>query len=183
VDAILDDPNCDLLDLVRDECHDLLDQISKMTVWIEAKTKRVKVLAAETDVARRLQTMPGIGPIIALAVEAFAPDMACFKRGRDFAAWLGSCTPTAFLRWQGAVGPRLQGRASRYPQIVDHRCDVPVELVGRKSIAEGSWLARLLDRKPKMLVAIALANKMARTIWAMLTKDEDCRDPAQAAVA
>tara|TARA_R110000787_G_scaffold286397_1_gene404634 strand:- start:22943 stop:23188 length:246 start_codon:yes stop_codon:yes gene_type:complete len=55
--------------------------------------------------------------------------------------------------------------------------------LGRKSIPEGSWLARLLERKPKMLVAIALANKMARMIWALLTKDEDYRDPAKAVVA
>ena len=49
----------------------------------------------------------------------------------------------------------------------------------RKAIQEGSWLARLLHRKPPMLVAIALANKMARAIWAMMTKDEDYRDPAR----
>ena len=55
--------------------------------------------------------------------------------------------------------------------------------MGRKTIAEGSWLARMLDRKPRMLVAIALANKMARGIWAMLTKNEDYRDPVPAVAA
>jgi transposase len=54
---------------------------------------------------------------------------------------------------------------------------------GRRSIPEGSWLDRMMARKPRMLVAIALANKMARAIWAMLTKKEDYRDPARAAVA
>ena len=53
--------------------------------------------------------------------------------------------------------------------------------LGRRTIPEGSWLAKMLARKPKMLVAIALANKMARQIWAMLTKNEDYRDPALAA--
>ena len=48
---------------------------------------------------------------------------------------------------------------------------------------EGSWLSRMLARKPKMLVAIALANKMARQIWAMLTKNEDYKDPALAVAA
>ena len=55
--------------------------------------------------------------------------------------------------------------------------------LGRKSILEGSWLAQMLAKKPRMLVAIALANKMARTIWAMLTKGEDYRDPARAVAA
>lgn len=53
--------------------------------------------------------------------------------------------------------------------------------MGQRSILPGSWLARMLARKPKGLVAIALANKMARQIWAMLTKSEDYRDPVQAA--
>jgi transposase len=53
--------------------------------------------------------------------------------------------------------------------------------LGRRKIPEGSWLARLLARKPRMLVAIALANKMARQIWAMLTKKQDYREPAAAA--
>ena len=55
--------------------------------------------------------------------------------------------------------------------------------IGRRSIPEGSWLARMMARKPRMLVAIALANKMARTIWALITREEDYRVPAQAAVA
>ncbi len=66
----------------------MLAQIAEKTERIEAKTKALKALAAATNTARRLQTMPGVGPLTALAVEAFAPDMAHFKSGRDFAAWL-----------------------------------------------------------------------------------------------
>ena len=53
----------------------------------------------------------------------------------------------------------------------------------RRTIPEGSWLARISARKPRMLVVIALANKMARGVWAMLTKKEEYRDPARAAAA
>lgn len=52
--------------------------------------------------------------------------------------------------------------------------------LGRKSIGEGSWLDRLARRNPRMLVAVALANKMARTIWAMVTRQESYRDPVRA---
>jgi transposase len=55
--------------------------------------------------------------------------------------------------------------------------------LGQRTIPEGSWLSRMLARKPRMLVAIALANKMARQIWAMLTKSEDYKDPALAGAA
>ncbi len=183
VEALLDDPNSGLPDLVCDESRDLLDQISEMTERIEAKTRRVKALATETDTARRLQTMPGVGPLIALAVEAFAPDMTCFKRGRDFAAWLGLVP-----RQHSSGGKERLGRISKAGQADIRRLLIigamsRLNWLGRKSISEGSWLARMLARKPKMLVAIALANKMARAIWAMLTKNEEYRDPAHAAAA
>lgn len=55
--------------------------------------------------------------------------------------------------------------------------------LGRRTLAQGNWLSRMLARKPTMLVAIALANKMARQIWAMLTKNEDYKDPALAVAA
>jgi transposase len=89
MEALVDDPGSDLPSLIIEECQDLLAQIAEKTERIDAKTKSMKALAAETDTARRLQTMPGLGPLTALAVEAFAPDMAQFKCGRDFAAWLG----------------------------------------------------------------------------------------------
>ena len=56
-----------------------------------------------------------------------------------------------------------------------------VRWAARKGAPDGSWLARMLARKPKMLVAVALANRMARTAWALLRKCEDYRDPAMAA--
>src|SRR5690554_1847980 len=89
IEEILDAPNSDLPDLMREECHDLLEQIAEQTVRINARTAKIRVLAAEADTARRLQTIPGVGPLTALAVEAFAPPMESFSCGRDFAAWLG----------------------------------------------------------------------------------------------
>ena len=56
-----------------------------------------------------------------------------------------------------------------------------IQAAKRSAPPEGAWLARMLARKPRMLVAIALANKMARGVWAMMTKQEDYRDPATAA--
>ena len=117
----------------------------------------------------------------ALAVEAFAPPMKSFRCGRDFAAWLG-LVPRQF----SSGGKERLGRISKAGQSDIRRLLIigamsRLNWLGRRSIPEGSWLARLAARKPRMLVAIALANKMARTIWAMLTKNNDYRVPAQAA--
>ena len=180
---IFDAPSSDLPDLMREECQDLLEQIAKKTVRINDRTAKMKVLAAETDTARRLQTIPGVGPLTALAVEAFAPPMENFGCGRDFAAWLG-LIPRQF----SSGGKDRLGRTSKAGQADIRRLLIigamsRLNWLGRKSVPGGSWLASMLARKPRMLVAIALANKMARTIWAMLTRHEDYRVPAQVAVA
>src|ERR1700758_3985581 len=112
--------------------------------------------------------MPGMGPITAAAIEAFAPPMATFKRGRDFAAWLG------LVPRQHTTGgkPRL-GRTSKMGQRDIRRLLIIgamtiVRWAVRKGAARGSWLARML------------ANKMARSVWAMLSKGEDYRGSALA---
>jgi transposase len=183
IKGILDEPNSDLPELMREECSDLMKQIAEETVRIDARTAKIKALAADADTARRLQTIPGVGPLTALAVEAFAPAMESFRCGRDFAAWLG-LVPRQF----SSGGKERLGRVSKAGQSDIRRLLIigamsRLNWLGRKSIPEGSWLARITARKPRMLVAIALANKMARTIWALLTKNEDYRDSAQVAAA
>jgi transposase len=117
IEAILDEPHSDLPVLVREECRDLLAQIAEKTARIDARTDRIKALAAETGTARRLQTMPGIGPITALAVEAFAPEMAQFRRGRDFAAWLGLVP-----RQRSSGGKERLGRVSKEGRPISGGC-------------------------------------------------------------
>jgi len=181
IEALVDDSSCDLPAVIIAECQDLLGQIAEKTERIQTKTKALKALAAETDMARRLQTMPGVGPLTALAVEAFAPDMAQFRSSRDFAAWLGLVP-----RQHSSGGKARLGRISKAGQADIWRLLIigaMTRIMGhaRHSVPAESWIARMLARKPKMLVGIALANKMARQIWAMLSKNEDYRDPALAA--
>lgn len=183
IEAILDDKEIDLPELVQEECRDLLAQIAEKTARIEERTKKLAELACQSGTARRLQTMPGVGPMIAVAVEAFAPVMHTFRRGRDFAAWLG-LVPRQF----SSGGKERLGRISKAGQADIRRLLIigamaRVNWASRRPPLPGSWLSRMLARKPRMLVAIALANKMARKIWAMLTKMEDYRDPAMAEAA
>lgn len=183
IEEIIVEPDSDLPELVREECRDLIDQIMDKTARIETKTAQLREMAAQTDEARRLQTMPGVGPLTAMAVEAFAPDMASFKCGRDFAAWLGLVP-----RQHSSGGKERLGHVSKQGQSDIRRLLIigamsRLNWLGRKSIPKGSWLARMLAKKPRMLVAIALANKMARAIWAMLTRNEDYRNPDPAMAA
>jgi transposase len=165
------------------ECQDLLEQIEVMTVRIATGDRRIKTMAGQADTARRLQTVPGVGPLTALAVEAFAPPMETFKSGRDFAAW-----PGLVPKQHSSGGKERLGRVSKagqrdIRQLIIMGAMSRLNWMGRKAISETSWLAAMLARKPRMLVAIALANKMARIIWAMMIGQEDYRTPATATAA
>ena len=107
--------------------------------------------------------------------------MDSFHRGRDFAAWLGLVP-----RQKSTGGKQRLGKVSKMGQRDIRRLLIigamaVVSWAARNGASEGSWLARMMARKPRMVVAIALANKMARSVWAMLVKQENYRDPMAAA--
>ncbi len=86
IEAIVEEPISDLPTPVREEFGDIIEQISEKTARIDTMTKKAVKLVTQTDTARRLQTMPGVSPLAALAIEAFAPEMESFGYGRDFSA-------------------------------------------------------------------------------------------------
>ena len=177
MDDLVHEPDNDLHPLIQEECLELLDQIAEQTIRIHAKNEQIKKMGRSTEKSRCLQTMSGVGPITAVAIEAFAPDMSEFKCGRDFAAWLGLVP-----RQHSTGGKTRLGRTSKAGQKDIRRLLIMGAMSrlnrnARRSLSNQSWLSKMLERKPVMLVAIALANKMARQIWAMLTKNETYRDP------
>ena len=152
-----------------------LEQIARLTKVIERLAGELEA-ASKTDAElRRLCTVPGIGPVTAGAVAAFAPDMSTFESGRNFAAWLG------LVPQQRSTGGKAKlGAVSKMGQTDIRRLLIVgamsvIRWVVRKGGSPNRWLAALVARKPKMVAAVALANKMARMIWAMTTKQEDYR--------
>ena len=177
----LDGAETSMPQVVRDVGRIYLEQIEQLNSKVADLEKTLRREAQCSEETRRLQTMPGIGPITAMAVEAFAPPMKTFRRGRDFAAWLG------LVPVQHSTGGKQRlGRTSKMGQRDIRRLLIigamaVIQWASRRGARPGSWLGRMMDRKPLMLVAMALANKMARSIWAMLTKKEDYQDPGLAA--
>ena len=169
-------------DGARHRANVYLDQIARLHREDRAISTRSSARSPRQDeTTARLQTMPGVGPITAMAVETFAPPMESFRRGRDFAAWLGLVP-----RQKSTGGKQRLGKTSKMGQRDIRRLLIigamaVVRWAARNGAPEGSWLARMLARKPRMVVAIALANKMARSVWAMLVKQENYRDPVAAA--
>jgi len=158
------------------------DRIHRLSLDIATLTEKIKAHCASSQTARRLQTMPGIGPIAAMVIEAFAPDMQTFAKGRDFAAWLG-----LIPRQRSSGGKTRLGQTTKMGQKDIRRALIIgamscIASITRRRTQCHPWLQDKLDRKPKMIAAIALANKMARQIWAMITKEEVYKTPQVTAV-
>ena len=173
----IDDPDTELPPLVIELARLHLDQLQTCSERIAMIERRLRDEARGDPETVRLQTAPGIGPVSAMAIKAFAPPMEGFRRGRDFAAWLG------LVPVQRSTGGRqILGRTSKMGQRDIRRLLIigamtRVRWAVKNGAPAGSWLARMLDCKPRMLVAIALANKTARAIWAMMTRQEDFANP------
>lgn len=86
IQDVLADPESDLNPLIRDECRDSAEQIAETTDRINDKTRKISAVSTKSDLTRQLQSMPGLGPMTALAIEAFAPAMETFAKRHDFAA-------------------------------------------------------------------------------------------------
>ena len=160
----------DLPEMASVLCNGLLDQVVYLSEQIAVLGKELRARARQDEVAARLMTIPGVGPICATALEALAPAAGTFSKGRDFAAWIG-LTP----KQNSSGGKDRLGKVSKMGQRDLRRLLVlgataVVRWARRYGAPAGSWLARMLSKKPPKLIAVALANKLARTAWALMAR-------------
>ena len=147
----------------------LVDTFTALEAQIAVLDAEINQRSKSDPTARRLMTIPGVGPIASTAITALVPAAEGFPAGRDFAAWLG-LSPL-----QKSTGKQKLGAVSKCGERTIRRlliigASAVVQQASRRGAPKGSWLAQMLARKPKMLVTVALANKMARIIWALLVK-------------
>jgi len=168
-------------ELARPVLQMLVDTLRRLDKQVADLDREVSQRATENETARRLMTIPGVGPVTAVALAALAPPAETFKCGRDFAAWVG-LTPlqhsTGGKQKLGATS-KMGERTLRRLLIIG--ASAVVRWAARNGAPAGSWIARMVARKPPMLVRVALANKMARIAWALMARGEVYRAPAVAA--
>jgi transposase len=160
----------------------LTAQLAALDDRIAHVEARIEALHRTNPISRLIATIPGVGPITATAIAASVPDPSIFRSGRDFAAWLG-LTP----RQNSSGGKeRLGGITKRGDTYIRHLLFVGARNVIRypkaRAAAGASWIDALVARRSKTVAAVALANKMARIAWAMMTTGEVYRS-AQGATA
>jgi len=136
-------------------------EVAKLDKEIAARAK------SDAD-ARRLMTIPGVGPITATALLSIAPPAAAFENGRHFAAWLGLAPRQHSSGGKDKLGRITKAGDKTLRRLLIIGASAVLRHAAIKPPPAGSWLARMMAGKPRMLVAVALANKMARIIWALL---------------
>jgi transposase len=150
-------------------------EIGKLDVEIEARARK-------NEVARRLMTVPGIGPLIATALAVLAPPPETFRKARDFAAWLGLTPRQHSTGGKQRLGATTKmGERSLRRLLIIGANSVIIKRHVHAAARPGTWLGGMLTRKPPMLVRVALANKMARIVWALMARGGVYKSPATAA--
>jgi transposase len=165
----------------RTALRTLAGVLHQLEEQIEALDREISRRVKEDETAQRLMTIPGIGRIAATAMVAIAPDAKSFAKGRDFAAWLG-LTP----RQHSTGGKQRLGRTSKMGERSLRR----LLIIGASAVLRwaalrkdqaGAWLKRIMAAKPPLVARVALANKIARVVWALMANGGTYRAPAAVA--
>ena len=177
----IEDPESDLPEAARLTLDILVGSLRLLEGKIALLDAEIARRAREDEDVRRLQTIPGIGPITATALIALAPNAAAFAKGRDFAAWLGLTPLQRSTGGKQRIGAPSKMGERTLRRLLIIGASAVVRHAARRGPPESSWLGRMLARKPRMLVTVALANKMARIVWALMARGGHYKAPVVAA--
>lgn len=167
-------------ELARSALRQIAEQIMQCNARIDALEQEIVGWHRVDESSRNLATIPGIGPITASAIAASVADPAAFKNGRHLAAWLGLVPRQNSSGGKNRLGAITKAGDSYIRRLLVIGATSMIRYARDKAPGQGEWLKRLLDRKPPRLASVALANKMARIAWSVLTRGEVYRDTAPA---
>jgi transposase len=178
---VIADESNDLTPTMRRLLAELFEDLGRLEKRIAEVTREIEGLAARNEAARRLMTVPGIGPLAATALLAAAGNGQQFRKARDMAAWLG------LVPQQYSTGGRTQmlgisKRGNRYVRrLLIHGARSCVVHLDRTRDRLGTWIAKLQSRMHVNKVTVALAAKIARIAWVVINRPGavyERRDPA-----
>jgi transposase len=184
--AVLANPaGCPVPELVRVELLSQLQGLSSLSERIDELERRIGGWQRREVECERLAEIPGVGRLTATAVVATVADARSFRSGREFAAFLG------LVPRQSGTGGRVKllgisKRGDPYLRtLLIHGARSVLQMQSRVGRVMDPWLRDVLSRRPKNVAIVALANKMARTIWALMAhgRSFDCKWATRAAMA
>ena len=144
--------------------------VGDLTLRLQAIEKRLVSWHYRNELSNRLETIPGIGFVTASALASIVPDPEAFRSGRHFAAWLGLVPRQNSSGGKTRLG-RISKQGNRYiRQLLILDATSVLRYVRRDGDGGSSWIGGLLRRRPPKVVAVALANKMARIAWSIMRR-------------
>jgi len=182
--AVIADADDDRLPAIARACLEgLVNQFLSLHEEIATAERRIHAWHRSNEVSRRLETIPGIGPITATALAATITDPSVFTSGRELAAWIGLVPRQSSTGGKERLG-RISKQGDQYLRwlLVAGAMSV-IRHAKRRGTTSLPWLANLITNKPTKVAAVALANKMARIAWAVLRQGGTYQKPATAAAA
>jgi transposase len=164
--------------LARDALMLLVDELASVWQRIDELEVRLVALHRADEVSRRLASIPGVGPITAMAIANTVPDPSMFRSGREFAAWLGLTPKSHSSGGKDRLG-RISKRGDRYIRhLLYIGAGNAIRFAKARAATGEAWIRGLQERRPPKVVIIALANKMARIAWALMIRGQSFRSPA-----
>ena len=157
----------------------LVAQLSMVKAQILDNDRQILASARDTELGRRLMEIPGVGPLLASAFVASVAEPAIFKSGRGLAAWIGLVPKQNSSGGKERLGS-ISKAGNRYLRQMLIVGAMAVIRHAERNAARRPWLVQLLARRKAKVAAVALANKTARTIWALMVSGERYRDPLAA---
>jgi transposase len=155
-------------------------QLQALHTMISSIERRLTVQHRASEESKRVATVPGIGTLGASAITATVTDPSAFRSGRDFAAWIGLVPRQDSTGGKPKLGP-ISKQGDRYLRRILVVGAHSVLRRAKQNPEKYPWLTQLLARRPFKVVAIALANKMARVAWALLARGGIYQAPRLAA--
>ncbi len=170
---ILEDGENELPGVFRQLLQRLGDHLKELDRQVGELEVQIQIWHRENEASKKLATIPGIGPITASALVGSIGDAKSFENGRQLAAWLGLVP-----RQHSSGGKQLllgiSKRGDTYLRtLLIHGARAVIRVAEGKAGYADSWLARLMGRRNQNVAAVALANKNARTVWALLAHGRD----------
>ena len=175
IPGILEDAENGLPSLARRLLHDIYQRIQTLNQQILAYDREIESLARQSEAARRLMSLPGVGAVTATAMVASIADPQQFHNGRRLAAWLGLVPRQYSTGGKTRLG-RITKQGDKYLRtLLIHGTRAVLAALKDKQDRTSCWLRELSARRGYKRAAVALAAKNARIVWAMLVRGEDYR--------